>query len=82
MELSGHCVKCSVEDFGVGIAEEKQAQIFERFYRVIDDKHSGFQGIGIGLYISKQIITRLNGKIWFESKPDEGTIFSFEVPQF
>jgi len=82
MELNGRCVKCSVEDFGVGIAEEKQAQMFDRFYRVIDDKHSGFQGIGIGLYISKQIITRLDGKIWFESKPDEGTIFAFEVPQF
>jgi PAS domain S-box-containing protein len=82
LELNGCCVKCSVEDFGIGIPEEKQAQIFERFYRVIDDKHSGFQGIGIGLYISKQIITRLDGKIWFESKPVEGTIFSFEVPQF
>ncbi len=75
-------IRCSVEDFGIGIAEEKQAQIFERFYRVIDDKHSGFQGIGIGLYISKQIITRLDGKIWFESKPEHGTIFHFEVPQF
>jgi len=82
LELNGKCVKCSVEDFGVGIAEEKQAQMFDRFYRVIDDKHSGFQGIGIGLYISKQIITRLDGKIWFECKPDEGTIFAFEVPQF
>ena len=82
VELNNHCIRCSVEDFGVGIAEEKHAQIFERFYRVIDDKHSGFQGIGIGLYISKQIITRLDGKIWFESKPEDGTIFQFEVPQF
>jgi two-component system sensor histidine kinase VicK len=82
LELNGSCVNCSVEDFGIGIAKEKQAQIFERFYRVIDDKHSGFQGIGIGLYISKQIITRLDGKIWFESKPTQGTIFRFEIPQF
>lgn len=82
LELTGKCVKCSVEDFGVGIAEEKHAQMFDRFYRVIDEKHAGFQGIGIGLYISKQIINRLNGKIWFECKPVAGTIFKFEVPQF
>lgn len=74
-------ILCSVEDFGVGIAMDKAGQIFERFYRVMDDKHSGFQGIGIGLYISSQIINRLDGKIWFDSK-EHGTIFSFEVPQF
>ena len=82
LELRGKCVRCCVEDFGIGIPKEKESQIFERFYRVIDDKHSGFQGIGIGLYISKQLITRLDGKIWFEGKPDGGTIFCFEVPQF
>ena len=82
LELNGKCIRCCVEDFGIGIPKEKESQIFERFYRVIDDKHSGFQGIGIGLYISKQIITRLDGKIWFEGKSDGGTIFCFEVPQF
>ncbi len=82
LSLEDKCIRCCVEDFGVGIPKEKESQIFERFYRVIDDKHSGFQGIGIGLYISKQIITRLNGKIWFEGKADGGTIFCFEVPQF
>lgn len=82
LNLDGKCIRCCVEDFGIGIPKEKQSQIFERFYRVIDDKHSGFQGIGIGLYISKQIIIRLDGKIWFESKANGGTIFCFEVPQF
>lgn len=82
LELRGKCVRCCVEDFGIGIPKEKESQIFERFYRVIDDKHSGFQGIGIGLYISKQIITRLDGKIWFSGKADGGTTFCFEVPQF
>lgn len=82
LELRGKCIRCCVEDFGIGIPKEKESQMFERFYRVIDDKHSGFQGIGIGLYISKQIITRLDGRIWFEGKPDGGTIFCFEVPQF
>jgi PAS domain S-box-containing protein len=75
-------VLCCVEDFGIGICKEKSGQIFERFYRVIDEKHSGFQGIGIGLYISRQIINRLDGKIWFESKEGVGTTFCFEVPQF
>jgi two-component system sensor histidine kinase VicK len=73
---------CCVEDFGVGISKEKASKIFERFYRVIDDNHSGFQGIGIGLYISSQIIHRLDGKIWFDSISDKGTTFCFKVPQF
>lgn len=75
-------VLCIVEDYGIGISEDKAGQIFERFYRVIDDKHSGFQGIGIGLYISSQIINRLDGKIWFDSVKEKGTKFCFEVPQF
>jgi two-component system sensor histidine kinase VicK len=75
-------VLCCVQDYGIGISEEKAGKIFERFYRVIDDKHSGFQGIGIGLYISHQIINRLDGKIWFESNEGLGTTFCFEVPQF
>jgi len=79
---SNQHVLCSVQDYGIGISEEKAGQIFERFYRVIDDKHSGFQGIGIGLYISSQIINRLDGKIWFNSEVEKGTTFSFEVPQF
>lgn len=83
VQLKGKCIQCCVEDFGIGIPTEKQSQIFDRFYRVIDDKHSGFQGIGIGLYISKQIISRLDGNIRFESKPNRtGTIFCFEVPQY
>jgi two-component system sensor histidine kinase VicK len=73
---------CCVEDFGVGISKEKASKIFERFYRVIDDNHSGFQGIGIGLYISSQIIHRLDGKIWFDSVSNKGTKFCFKVPQF
>lgn len=71
-------VGVSVQDFGVGIPKVQQARIFERFYRVGANK--GFPGLGLGLYISAEIIKRLNGKIWVESKKGEGATFSFTVP--
>ncbi len=73
-------VVCHVQDFGVGIPEDKQERIFERFYRASDDQNYSFSGIGMGLYISFEIIKRLGGKMWFESRTDQGSTFSFSLP--
>ena len=80
VKFKDNSIHCSVQDFGVGIAKDKESQIFQRFYRIIDEQHYGFQGIGIGLYISKQIIERLHGKIWFKSTENKGTTFYFSIP--
>ena len=72
-----HVTLC-VQDFGVGIPKEKQQQIFERFYRV--DGNETIAGIGLGLYISAEIIKRQNGTIWVESTLGEGSTFCFRVP--
>jgi PAS domain S-box-containing protein len=67
-----------VQDFGVGIPEERHHQVFERFYRVSGNET--IPGIGLGLYISAEIIKRQNGKIWVESEPGKGSTFCFSLP--
>lgn len=72
---------CSVRDFGIGIAKEKQKNLFERFYRVLDnDRSNSFPGLGLGLYISAEIIRRQNGAMWLESERAEGSVFYFSLP--
>ncbi|MDB4918431.1 PAS domain S-box protein [Mucilaginibacter sp.] len=69
----------SVQDFGLGITHEQQERIFTRFYRV-EDLGAGISGLGIGLFISKEIIKRHNGRIWVESGQGKGSVFFFEIP--
>ncbi len=69
----------SVRDFGIGIAEDHQQKIFEKFYR-IEESSERFQGLGIGLYICQQIIDRHNGKIGAQSMSDKGSTFFFNLP--
>ncbi len=69
-----------VEDFGIGIDKDHTKHIFERFYRVFDETDKTFPGLGIGLYISNEIIRRHNGKMWVDSKLGKGSKFSFSLP--
>ncbi|MEJ6980482.1 PAS domain-containing sensor histidine kinase [Pedobacter sp. P351] len=72
-------IKIGVKDYGCGIAPDKLEKIFSRFYR-IEDVNPHISGLGIGLYITKQIIDRHNGKVWAESKEGEGSTFWFTLP--
>ncbi|NOW99026.1 PAS domain S-box protein [Mucilaginibacter sp. SG564] len=74
-----HIVRVSVQDYGMGILKEHQERIFSRFYRV-EELASHISGLGIGLYISKEIITRHHGKLWLDSEPEKGSTFFFEIP--
>ena len=71
-------VTLCVEDRGIGIDKAHLEQVFERFYRVSESKQ--FSGLGMGLYISKQIIERQHGRIWVESEPGKGSTFCFWLP--
>jgi len=73
-------VSVSVQDFGIGIDKPHQEKIFDRFYRVTDIDEKTFPGLGIGLYISSEIIKRHNGKLWVESAKGKGSTFSFTIP--
>jgi len=74
-----HEVKIGIQDFGIGIAPEKLKDIFTRFYRV-DDANSNVSGLGIGLFLSQDIILRHKGRIWAESEPGIGSTFWFTLP--
>jgi len=80
-EVTGHKARVSVQDFGLGIAKDQQERIFSRFYRV-ENLATHISGLGIGLYISQEIITRHNGKLWVKSVPGEGSTFFFELPMY
>ena len=71
--------RLTVKDYGMGIPLDKQAVIFNRFERVISNQN--ISGLGLGLYISKQMIDAHHGKIWVESVPGKGSKFIVEIPQ-
>jgi signal transduction histidine kinase len=69
----------AVRDYGIGIDQRYQGQIFERFFRVTDDIQQTFPGMGIGLYLSAEIVERHGGRIWVESTKGQGATFSFAL---
>ncbi|MBS1662385.1 MAG: PAS domain S-box protein [Bacteroidetes bacterium] len=69
----------SVRDLGIGIPQEHIQHIFHRYYRVKTTQHV-VGGLGIGMYISKEIINRHNGEIWLESVENQGSTFFFSLP--
>ena len=80
IESQPKVVKVSVQDFGIGIEDEKLQDIFNRFYQV-DNTGNQFSGLGLGLYISSEIIKRHNGEIGVESEPGKGSTFWFTIPK-
>lgn len=77
----GDKVILCVRDFGIGIPENKRDRMFEQFYRVIGNKGHSFPGLGLGLFISSDIITREGGEIWFTSEEGKGSVFCFSLPR-
>jgi two-component system phosphate regulon sensor histidine kinase PhoR len=78
-ETGKNCTMISVIDFGIGMSEADQELIFERFYRVGGNKFLT-PGLGMGLYISSEIIKEHGGEIKVMSKLGEGSVFSFSLP--
>jgi len=72
---------CYVKDNGIGIAKEKQANLFDTFYQVDSSLRRKHGGTGLGLSICKGIINGLGGKIWVEGELKKGSTFYFEVPK-
>jgi PAS domain S-box-containing protein len=76
---NGNKVMVSVQDFGIGISKEEQKNLFKRFWRAPTVKRN-IPGIGLGLYISSQIIKMHEGKIWLISDKNKGSTFKFSIP--
>lgn len=75
-ETSGGNLYTIVRDTGIGIAEGDQKQLFEKFYRVQNRKTMDIPGTGLGLWITREMVQRMNGRISVESKEGVGSKFS------
>ena len=80
VEDRGDHLITSVRDRGIGIPADELGQVFERFHRGRQVSSTNYGGLGLGLYITKQIVERHGGSIWVESKEGQGTTFFFSLP--
>jgi PAS domain S-box-containing protein len=80
VEDRGDQVVTSVCDKGIGIPADELGQVFERFHRGRQVSSTNYGGLGLGLYITKQIVERHGGSIWVDSKERSGTSFFFSLP--
>ena len=80
MILDADQAEVSVTDHGLGIPLDRQERIFERYYRAHAGTPEDYGGLGLSLDMSREIVTRHGGRIWFESTPGQGSTFHFALP--
>lgn len=77
---SGNKLLVAVQDYGIGVSEENKNRVFDQFYRVSTVDAYAYQGMGLGLFISAEIIRQEGGEIWVDSVADSGATFCFSLP--
>jgi len=77
---NGRLVRFRVEDEGLGIPASDHERVFEKFYRLDPDLTRGIGGTGLGLYICREFVRRMDGRIWVDSTPGRGSTFFVELP--
>ncbi|HKT90047.1 MAG TPA: ATP-binding protein [Candidatus Sulfotelmatobacter sp.] len=82
LEHDPHFVRVSVADCGCGIKPEDATRIFDRLFQAQRDNHLSRQGLGLGLYICRELVERHGGVIWVEAGCHEGSTFHFTLPVF
>jgi signal transduction histidine kinase len=80
LNRNGQFARIEVADSGLGIPRDEHDRIFEKFYRLDPALTRGVNGTGLGLYISKELVERMNGRISVDSEPGRGSTFVVEVP--
>ncbi|HEY8777392.1 MAG TPA: ATP-binding protein, partial [Gaiellaceae bacterium] len=80
LEAAGEYVRFTVADKGLGIPPAEESRIFEKFYRLDPDMTRGIGGTGLGLYICRELVRRVHGRIWLEPNDGRGSIFHVEIP--
>ena len=73
-------IMVSVQDQGIGIGTEDQAKLFDAFQRLDVSSRAGIQGTGLGLVVCRRLVEAHGGRIWVESEPGKGSVFSFTLP--
>jgi two-component system sensor histidine kinase/response regulator len=81
LRLDADAALLSVQDHGVGISQHQLESVFGLFYQAEDPVSRRGGGMGLGLYISQEIIARHRGRIWAESAPDQGSTFHVSLPR-
>jgi two-component system, OmpR family, phosphate regulon sensor histidine kinase PhoR len=76
----GEMMRFTVRDEGIGFSPAEADSIFERFHRLGPHLTRGVGGTGLGLYISRELVERMGGRIWADSRPGVGSAFFFELP--
>jgi signal transduction histidine kinase len=79
-DQESNCAVIRVQDDGIGIPAQQQARIFGRFERADNARAHGIHGTGLGLYLSRELIERHGGRIWFQSVEEQGTTFFISIP--
>ena len=74
------CVAIEIEDTGIGIPLDRQARLFEPFYRVEQDAAADIPGLGLGLSVVKAAVVYHNGNVYVDSEPGKGSLFGFWIP--
>ena len=74
-------IEAVVADTGIGIAEQHLRYIFNKFYQISRQAGPGYNGSGLGLSLSNEIIAAHDGRMWVESKPGKGSKFHFSLPK-
>ncbi|HSC73634.1 MAG TPA: ATP-binding protein [Gaiellaceae bacterium] len=80
VEAVDDAVRFTVADQGLGIPPVEQERIFEKFYRLDPDMTGGIGGTGLGLYIARELVRRVGGRIWVEPNDGGGSVFRVEIP--
>jgi len=78
-EIKNGALITHIKDHGMGISKENLAKLFKKFYRVESEQTAKIEGTGLGLFICKQIVERMNGQITVESEAGQGSTFSFSL---
>jgi signal transduction histidine kinase len=77
---TGKRIRFRVEDRGLGIPPSEQTRIFEKFFRLDPGMTRGVGGTGLGLYICRELVYRMHGRIWVSSDGRNGSTFNVELP--
>jgi len=81
VEAGDRCVRFVVTDSGVGIPSSEHDRVFEKFYRLDPQQTRGVSGTGLGLYVCRELVERMDGRITLQSIPGRGSAFTVELPR-
>jgi len=81
VDADDRCIRFAVTDHGVGIPATELSRIFEKFYRLDPHQTRGVSGSGLGLYVCRELVERMDGRIFVSSIPGHGSTFTIELPR-